>query len=82
MEISYRKPHFEDLGRLAEIYNHAVRETAATFDTEEKAPDYFRCFVPGDHLHRMLVAEVNGEVVVTPGLTHFPKGRHTLSWQN
>jgi len=71
MEISYRKPHFEDLGRLAEIYNHAVRETAATFDTEEKAPDYFRSFIPGDNLSRMLVAEVDGEVVAYAGTYPF-----------
>ncbi|KAI9773925.1 MAG: hypothetical protein M1840_006151 [Geoglossum simile] len=71
MEISYRKPRFEDLGRLAEIYNHAVRETAATFDTEEKAPDYFSSFVPGDNLHRMLVAEVDGEVVAYAGTYPF-----------
>jgi L-amino acid N-acyltransferase len=67
MDISYRKPRFEDLERLAEIYNYAVRETAATFDTEEKAPDYFRSFIPGDNLHRMLVAEVDGEVVAYAG---------------
>ena len=56
---------------MAEIYNHAVRETAATFDTEEKAPDCFRSFIPGDNLNRMLVAEVGGEVVAYAGTYPF-----------
>ena len=59
MGISYRP---QDLARLAEIYNHAVLNTAATFDME-KAPEHFKIFMPGDHLHRMLVAEIGGEVV-------------------
>jgi phosphinothricin acetyltransferase len=71
MEISYRKPRIEHLGRLAEIYNHAVRETTNTFDMEEKTPEYFKSFVPGDHLYRMLVAEVDGEVVGYAGTYPF-----------
>jgi L-amino acid N-acyltransferase YncA len=68
MEITYRKPHFEDLGRLAEIHNHAFREM---FDTAEKSPDYFRSFIPGDNLHHMLVAEIEGEVVAYAGTYPF-----------
>lgn len=34
METSYRPQRIENLARLAEIYNHAVRNTAATFDME------------------------------------------------
>ena len=60
MALIFRRPHIQDLGRLAEIYNFAVRETAVTFDTDEKAPDHFRSFIPGDELNRMLVSEVNG----------------------
>lgn len=71
MEISYRKPHLEDLPRVAEIYNYAVRETTATFDLEEKAPEYFRSFIPGDNLYRMLVAEVDGEMVAYAGTYPF-----------
>ena len=63
MEASYRRPHVQDLNRLAEIYNYAVRETAATFDTEEKTPDHFNSFIQRDNLDRMLVAEVNDELV-------------------
>ena len=71
MAVSYRRPCLEDCGGLAEIYNHAVRETAATFDTEEKAPDYFRSFIPGDDLNRMLVGEVDGKVVAYAGVYPF-----------
>ena len=71
MEASYRPPHVEDVARLAEIYNHAVRNTAATFDIEEKAPEYFKLFIPGDNLHRMLVAEIGSEVVAYTGTYPF-----------
>ena len=71
MAICYRRPQIHDLNRLAEIYNHAVRETAATFDTEEKAPNDFRTFVPGDDPNRMLVSEVAGEVVAYAGIYPF-----------
>ena len=63
MEASYRRPHVKDLNRLAEIYNHAIRETAATLDTDEMTPDHFRSFTQGDKLYRMLVAEINDELV-------------------
>jgi amidohydrolase len=71
MEVSYRRPLVPDLGRLAEIYNYAVRETAATFDIDEKTPDQFRSFIPGDSLNRMLVTEVNGELVAYAGTYPF-----------
>ncbi|KAK0701441.1 acyl-CoA N-acyltransferase [Apiosordaria backusii] len=64
MAISFRAPRIEDLNDIAEIYNHAVRTTAATFDTEEKLPSYFSSFVPGDHLHRMRVAVDDRDRVV------------------
>ena len=63
MEASYRRPHVKDLDRLAEIYNHAVRETAATSDTDEVTPDHFRSFTQDDKLQRMLVAEIDHELV-------------------
>lgn len=70
--ISFRAPRVEDLDRLAEIYNHAVRTTTATFDTEEKAASYFAAFVPGDNLHRMRVAvNVGGLVVAYAGIYPF-----------
>ena len=71
MRIIFRRPRESDLPRLSEIYNHAKRETAATFDTEEKGPRYFEHFIPGDNLHRMLVAEVEGQVVAYGGTYAF-----------
>jgi L-amino acid N-acyltransferase YncA len=38
---------------------------------EEKAPEYFKIFIPGDHLHRMLVAKIGGEVVAYTGAYPF-----------
>jgi phosphinothricin acetyltransferase len=80
MGTSYRPPRIEDLARLAEIYNHAVRNTAATFDMEEKAPEYFKMFIPGDHLHRMLVAEIGGEVVAYAGTYPFSQRKAYSQW--
>ncbi|KAK6537421.1 hypothetical protein TWF694_011608 [Orbilia ellipsospora] len=71
MEVIYRKPEAKDLKQIAEIYNFAVRETAATFDTEEKPPEYFTPFLEEDSLYRMTVATVNGEVVAYAGTYPF-----------
>lgn len=67
IKVSYRRPQAQDLARLTEIYNYAIRETAATLDTEEETPDHFKRWVPGDDLYRMLVAEVEDEVVAYAG---------------
>lgn len=61
--IFYRRPAIQDLSRFAEIHNLAVRETAATFDTDEKTPNHFKSFIPGDNLHRMMAIEINVELV-------------------
>ena len=63
MEASYRRPQAKDLDRLAEIYNYAVRETAATLDTDEVTPDHFRSFTQDGGSRRMLVAEIDDELV-------------------
>lgn len=76
--ISYRGPQARDLEQLAYIYNYAVRETAASFDTQEKDPGHFGEFVMGDHLHRMLVAEVEGHVVGYAGTYPFSQ-RHAYA---
>lgn len=70
-ESTYRSPREEDFQQLADIYNHAVMHTATTFDTEPRAPEYFRAFTPGDHSHRMLVAEVDGVISGYVGVTPF-----------
>ena len=63
MVVSYRRPCSKDFNRLAEIYNYAVRVIAATFDTDEMTPDHFRSFTQGDNVKRMLVAEINDDLV-------------------
>lgn len=78
MEFAYRRPLAGDLGRLAEIYNYAVCETAAILDTEEKTPDEFRSYIPGDNLNRMLVTEVEGKLVAYAGTYPFSQ-RKTYS---
>jgi hypothetical protein len=55
MEIP-RKPQFEDLRRLADIYNYSIRKTAAILYTEEKAPECFGFLIPEDSFNWMLVA--------------------------
>ena len=55
-----------DLPRLTAIYNHYVRETAITFDTEEVAVEerrrWFDEHAPAGR-HQLLVAELGGDVV-------------------
>ncbi|MET8676985.1 N-acetyltransferase family protein [Streptomyces sp. NPDC004647] len=49
----------DDLQALTEIYNHYVRETAITFDTEPFTPEQRRPWLlshPQDGPHRLLVA--------------------------
>lgn len=75
VKVSYRRPQIQDFGRLTEIYNHAIRKTAATLETEEKPLDYFKSWVPGDNLNRMLVAEIDDEVVAYAGTYQFSKQR-------
>jgi phosphinothricin acetyltransferase len=71
MAISYRKPNRNDLQAIATIYNHAVRNTAATFDTEEKQPSYFEQFLAGDDIYRMMLAVIDGDVVAYAGTYPF-----------
>lgn len=68
IKVSYRRPQIQDLPQLARIYNDAIYgDTVVTMDTTERSPDEFKCWVPGDELNRMLVAEVEGEVVAYAG---------------
>lgn len=52
-----------DIPAITAIYNEAVRNTTATFDTDEKTvEDRLRWFEAHDEKHPVLVAEVNGTV--------------------
>ncbi|KPC59513.1 GNAT family N-acetyltransferase [Streptomyces chattanoogensis] len=52
-----------DLGALTALYNHYVRETSVTFDTEPFTPEQRRPWLlshPEDGPHRLLVAQEAG----------------------
>ncbi|MFI6639371.1 GNAT family N-acetyltransferase [Streptomyces sp. NPDC050504] len=59
MEVQVRPGTEADLTALTELYNHYIRETAITFDTEPITPDERRPWLlshPEDGPHRLLVA--------------------------
>jgi phosphinothricin acetyltransferase len=64
MTPTIREAQIQDLEGITEIYNEAILNTAATFDTETKTADeqreWFEKHGPG---HPVLVAESDGAVV-------------------
>ncbi|MEE6271214.1 N-acetyltransferase family protein [Streptomyces diastatochromogenes] len=63
-EVQVRAGAETDLTALTDLYNHYVRETAITFDTEPFSPDQRRPWLlshPKDGPHRLLVAQAAGE---------------------
>jgi L-amino acid N-acyltransferase YncA len=68
--LSLRDAREADVPALAEIYNEAVRNTVATFDTEPRSIDAQREWLRHhDSAHPVLVAEREGEVVGWASLT-------------
>ncbi|MFI2237055.1 GNAT family N-acetyltransferase [Streptomyces chrestomyceticus] len=58
-EVQVRAATEDDLGSLTDLYNHYVRETPITFDTEPFTPEQRRSWLlshPEDGPHRLLVA--------------------------
>lgn len=58
-EVQVRAATEADLGSLTDLYNHYVRETPITFDTEPRTPEQRRSWLlshPEDGPHRLLVA--------------------------
>ncbi|MFK8847218.1 GNAT family N-acetyltransferase [Streptomyces sp. Ac-502] len=58
-EVQVRAATETDLGSLTDLYNHYVRETPITFDTEPFTPEQRRSWLlshPEDGPHRLLVA--------------------------
>ncbi|MFJ9811583.1 GNAT family N-acetyltransferase [Streptomyces sp. NPDC101158] len=67
-DVQVRAGEEADLGALTKIYNHYVRETAITFDTEPFTPEQRLPWLrshPEDGPHRLLVAkdERSGEIL-------------------
>ncbi|OKH97801.1 GCN5 family acetyltransferase [Streptomyces sp. CB02923] len=59
-EVQVRAATEADLGSLTDLYNHYVRETPVTFDTEPFTPEQRRSWLlshPEDGPHRLLVAQ-------------------------
>jgi L-amino acid N-acyltransferase YncA len=59
-----RPAEIQDIPEITEIYNEAVRNTVATFDTEPRTlEDRKNWFLAHDGKHPILVAEMEGNVV-------------------
>jgi L-amino acid N-acyltransferase YncA len=64
MSITIRKATLKDLAAITEIYNEAILNTVATFDTEPKTIEERKAwFTSHDAKHPILVAEQDGTVV-------------------
>ncbi len=62
--VEIRKAQIEDLEAITAIYNEAIANTTATFDTEPKsAAQQLQWFQDHDERHPILVALLDGKVV-------------------
>jgi L-amino acid N-acyltransferase len=62
--VQIRKARLDDIFRIREIYNEAVINTTATFDTEEKTQENrIEWFLNRDENFPVIVAEVKNEVI-------------------
>lgn len=63
-QLSLRTATDADVGAITAIYNDAIRDTTATFDTEEKTIENRRAWLAThDDKHPVIVAVENGAVV-------------------
>lgn len=68
-EVQVRAGVEADLAALTDLYNHYIRETPITFDTEPFTPEQRRPWLlshPQDGPHRLLVAQEATEGVIRP----------------
>lgn len=62
--LNIRPAAEKDIKAITEIYNEAIENTTATFDTEVKTIDNrMEWFHSHDEQHPVIVGEINGEVV-------------------
>jgi len=77
-----RRATLGDARRIADIYNHYVAHSTATFDTEPKSVgERIAWLTEHGDAHPVVVAEVDGAVVAWGSLTPFrdrPAYRHTV----
>ncbi len=80
-EFTIRRARDEDAGAIAEVYNEAIRNTTATFDTEPKSvKDRMRWLQSRDARHPVIVAEFDGQVIGWAALSQWsdrPAYTHT-----
>ena len=70
--VQIRPARQDDAPAIAEIYNHAIKNTTATFDTEEKSvEDRRRWLAEHDDRHPVIVAECEGKVVGWGSLSRY-----------
>jgi L-amino acid N-acyltransferase YncA len=81
-DLVIRRAHLGDAARVAQIYNHYVLHSTATFDTEPKtAEDRVRWLEEHDDQHPVLVGSIDGYVVAWGSLSRWsarPAWRHTV----
>ncbi len=71
-ECKIRRAELHDLESITEIYNEAILNTTATFDTEPKNLDTQRgWFDAHDERYPILIAEIKGQVVGWAALTRW-----------
>jgi phosphinothricin acetyltransferase len=70
--LSIRPASEKDIHRITEIYNEAIQNTTATFDTDIKTiEDRLEWFRGHDEKHPVLVAEFEGRVIGFASLTRW-----------
>lgn len=70
--ITIRRAESGDAAAIAEIYNHAVLHTEATFDTEPKSVEDREAWLAAhDDRHPVLVAEAQGAIAGWASLTRW-----------
>ncbi len=71
-EFKIRRAELRDLEAITEIYNEAILNTTATFDTEPKDMDsQQKWFAAHDTRYPILVADINGQIVGWGALTRW-----------
>ncbi len=81
-DLAIRRATLGDARSIADIYNHYVANSTATFDTEPKSVgERIAWLTEHGDTHPVLVAEIDGVVVAWGALSQFrerPAYRHTV----
>jgi len=70
--LKIRAATLDDLKEITEIYNYAIKNTVATFDTDEKTFDeQIKWFESHGSKNPIIVAELNDEIVAWAALSQY-----------